>query len=155
MEIRKVSLDKLIPWENNPRKMPKSELDKLEKSIKEFGYVEPIVWNEQTGKVVGGHQRLKVLQQLGEKEIEVVVVNLDGNKEKLLNLALNRIHGDWDEEKLTDIIREFEKKGIDISISGFDDEELIGILGGDIDIAEKDMDSFNLKNKCPKCGFEW
>ena len=76
MEIRKVSLDKLIPWDKNPRKISKEQMEALERSMTEFGYVEPIVWNEDTGHVVGGHQRLKILKEKGVKEIEVVVVHL-------------------------------------------------------------------------------
>ena len=90
MRIEKIPIEKLNPAKYNPRKdlQPGDpEYEKLKKSIEEFGYVEPIVWNERTGNVVGGHQRLKILKELGRTEIEVTVVDLDEIKEKTLNLS--------------------------------------------------------------------
>jgi ParB-like chromosome segregation protein Spo0J len=80
MNIQKISVDKLNPAEYNPRKDLKpgdKEYEKLKRSIEEFGYVEPVIWNQKTGNVVGGHQRLKVLLDLGQTEIDCVVVDLD------------------------------------------------------------------------------
>ena len=94
MNIQKISVDKLNPAEYNPRKDLKpgdKEYEKLKRSIEEFGYVEPVIWNQKTGNVVGGHQRLKVLLDLGQTEIDCVVVDLDPQREKALNLALNKI----------------------------------------------------------------
>jgi len=126
MRIEKIPVEKLNPAKYNPRKDLKPgdpEYEKLKRSIEEFGYVEPIVWNERTGNVVGGHQRLKILKDLGRTEIEVTVVDLDEIKEKTLNLALNKISGDWDELKLKNILDEL-KITDDISLTGFDKEEI-------------------------------
>ena len=79
----------LIPAPYNPRSISPSALDGLRHSVERFGLVEPVVWNRRTGRVVGGHQRLKVLQQLGQAETQVVVVDLDEIEEKALNVALN------------------------------------------------------------------
>jgi DNA modification methylase len=97
MEIREVEIEKLEPAPYNPRAISDEALDGLSHSIGEFGLVEPIVWNERTGHVVGGHQRLKVLEQAGAKSTKVVVVDLDPEREKALNVALNSRHiqGDW------------------------------------------------------------
>jgi len=98
MLIEKVPASKLNPAAYNPRKDLKpgdKEYEKLKRSIAEFGYVEPIIWNKTTGNVVGGHQRLKVLLDLGQTEIDCVIVELDDKREKALNLALNKIQGDW------------------------------------------------------------
>lgn len=94
---------KIMTDDYNPRKdLQPGDLDyeKLKRSMKEFGYVDPIIWNQQTGHVVGGHQRSKILQDEGIKEAECVVVNLGEEKEKALNIALNKISGDWDKDKL-------------------------------------------------------
>ena len=94
MQIRKVSADRLNPAAYNPRRDLKpgdKDYEKLKRSIEEFGFVEPVVWNQATGFVVGGHQRLKVLLDMGETEIDCVVVDLEPEKEKASNLALNRI----------------------------------------------------------------
>lgn len=129
MIIETKRISELIPSPYNPRKMPKRELDKLIKSIEEFGYVEPIVWNKQSGRIIGGHQRIIALSTMGVEEAEVVVVDMDDNKEKLLNIALNRIHGDWDEDKLTEVLAGLDKAGANLELTGFDLNEIIGLLG--------------------------
>ncbi|HOR78805.1 MAG TPA: ParB N-terminal domain-containing protein, partial [Anaerolineaceae bacterium] len=111
MLIEKIPAAKLNPAAYNPRKDLKpgdKEYEKLKRSIAEFGYVEPIIWNKTTGNVVGGHQRLKVLLDLGQTEIDCVIVELDDKREKALNLALNKIQGDWDEAKLASLMAEFD-----------------------------------------------
>jgi ParB-like chromosome segregation protein Spo0J len=139
MEIREMNIDDLIPAEYNPRKDLKpgdKEYEKLRKSISEFGYVETIVWNEKTGKVVGGHQRLKVLKDLGYEKVKVSVVNLDEKKEKALNIALNKIEGKWDNQLLKDLLQELDSGDFDMELTGFDDEELEKLLIED-EIEEK------------------
>jgi len=97
MNIQKIPAAYLNPAAYNPRKDRKpgdKDYEKLKRSIAEFGYVEPVIWNIRTGNVVGGHQRLKVLVDLGHTEIDCVVVDLDPQREKALNVALNKIQGD-------------------------------------------------------------
>ena len=111
MDIQKIPAVRLNPAAYNPRKDLKPgdrEYEKLKRSIVEFGYVEPVIWNRRTGNVVGGHQRLKVLEDMGQTEIDCVVVDLDLRREKALNVALNKIQGDWDEEKLASLMAEFD-----------------------------------------------
>ncbi len=131
MLIEKIPAAKLNPAIYNPRKDLKprdKEYEKLKRSISEFGYVEPVIWNKQTGNVVGGHQRLKVLLDLGHTEIDCVVVDLDEQREKALNLALNKIQGEWDESKLAAIMADFEATSFDVSITGFDADEVDALL---------------------------
>ena len=127
MEIRKMPIDKLDPAYYNPRKDLKPgdpEYEKLKKSIQEFDLVEPLVWNERTSRLIGGHQRLKVLQELGYTEVEVSVVDLPEDKEKALNVALNKISGDWDYPKLKDILQELDTGEFDLELTGFDMDEI-------------------------------
>lgn len=131
MNIQKVSADRLNPAAYNPRRDLKpgdKDYEKLKRSIEEFGFVEPVVWNRRTGFVVGGHQRLKVLLDMGETEIDCVVVDLEPEKEKALNLALNRIQGDWDEAKLAEVIAELDASAFDVSFTGFDAEEIDALM---------------------------
>ena len=103
MEFAKKKVTELIPADYNPRKDLKpddAEYKKLKRSLEQFGYVEPVIWNKTTGRVVGGHQRLKVLIDMGITEVDCVVVELDETKEKALNIALNKISGEWDKDKL-------------------------------------------------------
>jgi len=127
MDIRKIPANKLNPAEYNPRKDLKpgdSEYEKLLRSIEEFGYVEPILWNERTGHIVGGHQRFKVLVQLGYTEIDCVVVDMDIQREKLLNIALNKISGDWDMPKLAAVMKDLDDSGMSWEMTGFEQKEM-------------------------------
>ena len=131
MLIQKVSADRLNPAAYNPRRDLKpgdKDYEKLKRSIEEFGFVEPVVWNEATGNVVGGHQRLKVLLDMGETEIDCVVVDLDPQREKALNLALNRIQGGWDETKLAEVMADLDASDFDVSFTGFDAEEVDSLM---------------------------
>lgn len=145
MLIQKVSADRLNPAAYNPRRDLKpgdKDYEKLKRSIEEFGFVEPVVWNRRTGFVVGGHQRLKVLLDMGETEIDCVVVDLEPEKEKALNLALNRIQGDWDEAKLAEVIAELDASAFDVSFTGFDAEEIDALMNRFYS-AEAVQDDFN------------
>ena len=127
MQIEKLKIEQLIPSDYNPRKDLKpgdAEYDKLKRSIEQFGYVEPVIWNKTTGRIVGGHQRLKVLIDMGITEVECVVVELTETKEKALNVALNKISGDWDKDKLALLIADLQGSDFDVSLTGFDPSEL-------------------------------
>ena len=117
----------LLPADYNPRKDLKpgdAEYEKLKRSIEQFGYVEPVIWNRLTGRVVGGHQRLKVLMDMGMSEVDCVVVELPEEKEKALNIALNKISGEWDKDKLALLITDLQGADFDVSLTGFDPAEI-------------------------------
>ena len=122
MRIEKKNIKELIRAEYNPRielEPGQEEYELLKNSIETFGYVVPIIWNERTGRIVGGHQRLNVLQAAGQKEAEVSVVDLDEEQEKQLNIALNKIEGEWDNEALRDLLNELDELGV-AEETGFD-----------------------------------
>lgn len=130
MNVEKRALAALKPAEYNPRKelTPEdAEYQKIKKSIETFGYVDPIIVN-QDGTIIGGHQRCKVLLDLGYTEAEVVVLNLNKNDEKALNVALNKITGEWDNLKLKNLLVELDLGDYDISVTGFDNQELDGLI---------------------------
>lgn len=127
MQIEKLKTDLLIPADYNPRKDLKPgdpEYEKLKRSIEQFGYVEPVIWNKTTSHVVGGHQRLKVLLDMGIAEVECVVIEMGEDKEKALNIALNKISGDWDKDKLALLIADLQGADFDVSLTGFEPAEL-------------------------------
>ncbi|MEG1894627.1 MAG: ParB N-terminal domain-containing protein [Oscillospiraceae bacterium] len=97
------------------------EYEKLRYSLDTFGLVVPIIWNERTNTVVGGHQRLTVLENNGVEEVDVSVVDLDETQEKQLNIALNKVGGNWDEAKLKELLDEL---GEDASLTGFSQAEI-------------------------------
>lgn len=134
------SIEELNPAEYNPRKRLKpgdEEYESLKKSIETFGYVDPIIINAD-GTVIGGHQRLFVLRDLGYSEADVAVVDLNKNDEKALNIALNKISGEWDEEKLAAIFADLDADGYDLRLTGFTEDEitvaLVDAIDGDLEI---------------------
>ena len=106
----------------NPRTISDEVLNSLSASIARFGLVEPIIWNRRTGNVVGGHQRLKVLVAQGVEETDVVVVDLAPDEERTLNVALNKITGEWDLPKLSAVLAELQLAGADLDLTGFGQE---------------------------------
>lgn len=143
MNIQKINIEKLKPADYNPRKDLKpedQEYQKIKKSLVEFGYVAPIIVNTDM-TVIGGHQRLKVLKELGYTEIECIVVDLDKNKEKALNIALNKISGEWDNTKLEELLAELKETDIDMNITGFSFDEVDNILK---DITGSKEDNFDI-----------
>jgi len=141
MQIEKMKVSDLKYAPYNPRKIDEKELAKLKRSISEFGYVEPIVWNERTGFVVGGNQRLKALRELGIEEVDVVVVDLDDAKEKALNVALNKISGEWDFIKLKDVLTDIDTGDFDIELTGFDLDEIADLITFDKEPEEDGFDT--------------
>lgn len=132
-------IEALNPAEYNPRKDLQpgdEEYEKIKNSIKTFGYVDPIIINHD-GTVIGGHQRLKVLKEMGYNEVDCSVVNLSKKDEKALNLALNKIEGEWDEEKLAAVFEELKEEDYDFSATGFDLNEINGLL---LDFEENKID---------------
>ena len=148
MIIQKKSINELKRAGYNPLKELRqgdTEYEKLKRSIEEFGYVEPIIWNERTQTVVGGHQRLTVLIDLGHTEVDCVIVDLPEDKEKALNIALNKIEGEWDNEKLTDLLNELNDIDFDLELTGFDLDELEDLLNFDTGNEEVEEDDFEVE----------
>ena len=127
MKWQTLPIDVLLPAVYNPRKSLKKgdkEYEKIKNSILEFGYVEPIIINYDM-TVIGGHQRLTVLKDLGYKEVQCVVVEIkDENKVKALNIALNKITGLWNEQLLADLISDLQKSDFNIDFTGFEPPEI-------------------------------
>ncbi len=123
MELIKKEIQALKEAKYNPRKKltPKDkEYQNIKRSIEEFGYVEPIIINKDN-TIIGGHQRYTVLKDLGYQEVDVIELDIDKEQEKALNIALNKITGQWDEDKLNDLLVELDNTGFDITLTGFDE----------------------------------
>lgn len=132
MQIERKKIRELNRATYNPRidLIPgDSEYENLRRSINTYGMLIPVIWNKRTNNVVGGHQRLTVLENEGETEVDVSVVDLDETQERQLNVALNKIEGGWDEEKLAELLVEL---GEDATLTGFNQQE-IDSLTNDID----------------------
>ena len=132
LDIKRIPIHDIVPAPYNPRielKPGMREYDKLDRSLDEFGCVEPLVWNKRTKHLVGGHQRLSVLKARGEKVVEVSVVDLDEARERALNLALNKIQGGWDNKALAHLLKELaDGMEVDLELTGFDLAEIDGLI---------------------------
>ena len=132
MESKVMRLADIKPAEYNPR-VRLTEVDHeykaLKASIDEFGLVVPLIVNERTGTLVSGHQRLNVMLAEGVEETEVVIVDMEPEREKALCIALNKISGQWDYGALADILEELRDSPVDILATGFSDDEIADLLG--------------------------
>lgn len=138
MESKVMKLADITPAEYNPRVTLTEndfEYQALKASIDEFGLVVPLIVNERTGNLVSGHQRLTVMQAKGVEETEVVVIDMEPEKEKALCIAMNKISGEWDYGKLADIMEELQEADLDTTMTGFSDSEIASLLG-EIDEAD-------------------
>lgn len=136
INIQKMKLDDIAPANYNPRielNENDPEYDKIKNSIEQFGYVDPIIYNKRTNTIVGGHQRYTVLRDLGYEEVDVSVVDMDEQDEMALNVALNKVEGEWDKDKLKDVIEQLEEDKL--VFTGFDDDEIDSLMN-DVDIDE-------------------
>lgn len=144
LELRVMPIQELKPAPYNPRlrlKPTDSAFKKLQASIREFGLVEPLIWNECTGHIVGGHARLRILRALRVKEVPVSVVRLSIEREKALNLVLNNqeAQGKFDTHKLTELLGELEDLP-EFDLTGFDHRDLgnLRMNPADEDVAEEE-----------------
>ncbi len=129
MPTKVMRLEDIVPAEYNPRQdLQKGdfEYDRLKDSIDTLGFVKPLVVNIRNNVLISGHQRLKILLENGVAETEVMIVDLDEEKEKLLNIAMNRIEGDWEWGKLESLLKEFSAD--ELTVTGFTRSELESIF---------------------------
>jgi hypothetical protein len=129
LKIEPVKVQDLVLPEWNPRYMSTQDMEALKRSIQEFGFVEPIVVNKPTMEVLGGNQRAKAAIELGVTEVPAVFVSLPPEKAKALNLALNKISGEWDLESLHKLLSDLSDDTALLSLTGFSEDELTDILG--------------------------
>ncbi|MFQ6026823.1 MAG: site-specific DNA-methyltransferase [Dehalococcoidia bacterium] len=125
IDINLLPIGELKPDPGNPRRISDQELESLTRSIREFGMVDPIIARSEDKTVIGGQQSLVAARRLGLKQVPVVLVDLSLEQARLLNLALNRISGSWDQELLARLLSDLNNvPKIDLTLSGFSDDEL-------------------------------
>lgn len=137
MRVKQVPLDDLPPDPKNPRRMSESQARKLMDSLERFGAVEPAVLNTTTNELVGGHMRVEAARVLGWPTYPTVFVELDPVQQRQLNLALNRIAGEWDPDLLAEVMLELNQSDADLGLTGFEDREIEKLLARDDDEGEK------------------
>lgn len=151
MEIKELPLKELKPAAYNPRKKLKKgdkEYEKIKQSLLKFGYVDPIIVNEDL-TVIGGHQRLTVLKDLDYETAKCVIVDLPKEDEKALNIALNKITGQWDEALLADLLLDLQESDFNLDLTGFEPPEIDDILSNVHD-KELSEDGFDVEEELKK-----
>lgn len=134
MQLLRLPLDSINLAPYNPRIMPGEEMDRLIASIETFGYVDPIIVNTRNKRniVVGGNQRLQALRELDYPEVDVIEVDLSIEEEMALNLALNKISGKWDYDKLSDVLTQIKESPLDILATGFSQVEIDALIRSEL-----------------------
>ncbi len=125
LAVEDVALDDLRPDPANPRRIGEDELDALERSLRQFGFVQPVLARRDDRTVIGGHQRLVAARRLGYATVPVIWLDLSVDQARVLGLALNKISGSWDEQLLARLLAELGAvPDLDLSLSGFDEDEV-------------------------------
>jgi len=135
MQIAHIDIETLRPDPANPRRISDAELESLTRSLREWGFVQPVLARREDNTVIGGHQRLLAARRLGMKTVPVIFVDLTQEQARLLNVALNKISGEWDEELLARMLADLQPVA-DLTLTGFDEDELDKLLKS-LDVREK------------------
>src|SRR3990172_13420404 len=118
MTIAEVPIDDLRPDPATPRRISDAQLEALTRSLKEYGFVQPVLARREDSTVIGGHQRLVAARRLGYKTVPVVWLDLTLEQARLLNLALNKISGQWDQELLARLLADLKPvEDLDLTLS--------------------------------------
>jgi DNA modification methylase len=147
IEVEQVPIDQLRPDPANPRRISNAELEALTRSIREYGFVQPVLARREDSTVIGGHQRLLAARRLGYKTVPVTFLDISLEQSRVLSLALNKISGEWDEELLACMLADLKPlEEIDLSLSGFSEDELEKLLKK-LDVRERreKVESFDLE----------
>ena len=144
--VEQVAIDQLRPDPANPRRISEDELDALERSLRQFGFVQPVLARSEDRLVIGGHQRLVAARRLGLTSVPVTWLDVTVEQARLLGLALNKISGSWDEQLLARLLADLgATPEVDLTLSGFGGDE-IGDLLRSLEVREKreHVESFDL-----------
>lgn len=135
MNVELIAIDSLKAAGYNARTMNQHDFESLQRSIDEFGFVDPAIVNKRNNTIVGGHMRVNAARELGYETVPVVYVDLDEQKEKSLNIALNKITGEFDNEMLDELLRELDDESR--LLTGFSDDEILKLADGEVDFEDK------------------
>lgn len=126
MRVQEVPISSIEEWTDNPRRQRDEgdvQYESLKRSLERWDVLQPIVWNERTGQIVSGHQRVKLLKEKGRDLVPAAVVDLNYNEQRALSLALNKIDGSWDEDQLETVLEDIQEEST-VDYLGFDEQEL-------------------------------
>lgn len=161
LKMQKIKTKELKEANYNPRrKLEKTDeaYQRIKASIEEFGYVDPIIVNSNNMTVIGGHQRLEIMKELGYEKIECIMLNLDEKQEKRLNLSLNKNVGYWDNTKLEELFNDLNLSDEELFATGFSESEIenlktdfiTDLLEEDFSTVDRQLDKFAVTFNIPK-----
>jgi ParB-like chromosome segregation protein Spo0J len=164
MKILKVPIEKVKPWDKNPRGIRKEDFERLKRQIVKLGIYKPLVCYEENGEYVtlGGNMRLRALMELGVKEVEISVVKPKNEAEKIeYSLSDNDRAGYYEDVKLAELIyphiSDIDLNDFKVDLGNFTSlKNVIEEFGPDFEIKEKEIDeNIETQNECPRCGYKW
>jgi DNA modification methylase len=127
--VEMVPIDQLRPDPANPRRISNEQLESLTRSLRTYGFVQPVLARREDRTVIGGHQRLLAARRLGYREVPVIFLDLTQEQARVLNVGLNKIAGEWDQELLAQLLKDLDAfEGLDLSLTGFGDDEVGKLL---------------------------
>jgi DNA modification methylase len=129
LTVEQVPIDQLRPDPSNPRRISDAELESLTRSLRQWGFVQPVLARRADRVIIGGHQRLIAARRLGLTTVPVIFLDISAEQAHLLNLALNRISGTWDEQLLGRLLADLQSSSeLDLTLSGFGEDEISTLL---------------------------
>jgi DNA modification methylase len=129
LTVEEIPIDDLRPDPANPRRISEDELDALERSLRQFGFVQPVLARRDDRTVIGGHQRLVAARRLGLTSVPVTWLDISVEQARLLGLALNKISGSWDDALLARLLADLQSMpDLDLTLSGFGEDEVKDLL---------------------------
>lgn len=149
VEYREMLLKKLKASDYNPRKATKDFDESLKRSLDYYGSVVPVVWNKRSGRIVGGHQRVRILLEQGVEKDVVAVVDLSDAEEKALNVSLNKLSGDWDKDKLREVLERLAGYDADLRFTGFAQNEIDNLMSKHVPAFEFDVEEVSTDTGVP------
>jgi ParB-like chromosome segregation protein Spo0J len=157
LHIAEISSLNVAPW--NPRTLSEAQRSALKRSLEHFGAVDPAIVRHSDGLIVGGHQRVMVASEdLEWTTFPVVYVEGPDEEMKALNIALNKIAGAWDTDKLGELLAELRASDdVDASLTGFDDSEIDRLLKSLESVPPEEFPETQTEfvHTCPSCGYRW
>jgi ParB-like chromosome segregation protein Spo0J len=163
MKIRMMNVEDVGVAPYNPRvdlQPGDPEYEDLRNSLEKFDIVDPLIYNVKTKRLVAGHQRLKIIRDhFHRKQVPVVEVSLNEDDEKALNVALNKIQGRFDDDKLAELLASLQSAGYDATLTGYKKEEIALMLEQKSPEVPESFTTIpgdiETEYKCPKCSYAW
>lgn len=161
LQVEDVAISKLKPFDKNPRTISPRGIEKLQKSIERFGFVNPVLAQKNTGVIIAGHQRIKAAKAEGLKTVPVIWLDMTDTEAKAYNIADNRLQDEaaWENNLLAGLVTELEADGFDLELTGLDMGEIeLLTVGPDFSpVSEDEQSRLDEKKKttCPSCGYEF